>query len=120
MAGRNILSSFKSPLELNEELKSALLEETPWVLDAQSESEQRKNIALLFETAKLARDLDKAAKKLEDMMLPEGGWPWFKGDNRPDRYITQYIVTGIGRLQHLGVTNERHGGAGGARRALSG
>ncbi len=101
------LSSFKSPLELNQELKSALLEETPWVLDAQSESEQRKNIALLFETSKLARDLDKATKKLEDLMLPEGGWPWFGGDNRPDRYITQYIVTGIGRLQHLGVTNSR-------------
>lgn len=109
------LSSFKSPLEKNEELKSALLEETPWVLDAQSESEQRKNIARLFQTARMARELDKSAKKLEDMMLPEGGttatlsagWPWFKGDTRPDRYITQYIVTGIGRLQKLGVTNER-------------
>ena len=97
-------ASFKSPLEQNEELKSALLEETPWVLNAQSETEQRKNIALLFQTAKLAAGLDKAAKKLNDMMLPEGAFAWFKGDTRPDRYITQYIVTGIGRLQHLTPT----------------
>jgi hypothetical protein len=102
----SMLSSFGSPLQNNQELKSALLEETPWVLNAQSESEQRKNIALLFQTARLANDLDKAARKLEDMFLPESGWPWFKGDNRPDRYITQYIVTGIGRLKHLGVRNE--------------
>ncbi len=100
-------AALQSNLQKNEELKSALLEETPWVLDAQNETAQKHNIALLFRTAKLARDLNKAAKKLEDMMLPEGGWPWFKGDNRPDRYITQYIVTGIGRLKQLGVNNER-------------
>jgi uncharacterized protein YfaS (alpha-2-macroglobulin family) len=41
------------------------------------------------------------------MLMPEGGFPWFKGDTRPDPYITQYIVTGIGRLQHLGIQNER-------------
>jgi len=99
----SMLSSFKSPLEQNQELKSALLEETPWVLDAQNESEQRKNISMLFQTAKLARDLDQSARKLEDLFLSEGGWPWFKGDPRPDRYITQYIITGIGRLQHLGI-----------------
>jgi hypothetical protein len=97
------LSSFRSPLELNAELKSALLDETPWVLNARSEAEQRQNIARLFETSKLARDLDANARKLEDMLLPEGGFPWFKGDNRPDRYITQYILTGIGRLMNLGA-----------------
>lgn len=95
-----------SNLEKNEELKSALLEETPWVLEAQSETQQRKNVARLFETVKLARALDETAKKLEARLLPEGGFPWFSGDNRPDRYITQYIVTGIGRLRALGVDDK--------------
>lgn len=98
-------AALQSNLEKNQELKSALLEETPWVLDAQNETKQKHNIALLFQNAKLARELNKTAQKLEDMMLPEGGFAWFKGDNRPDRYITQYIVTGIGRLQHLGIQN---------------
>ncbi len=95
-----------SNLQKNEELKTALLEETPWVLDAQNEAQQRRNIARLFETAKLARDLDATARKLTDLLLPEGGFPWFKDDTRADRYITQYILTGIGRQQKLGVADK--------------
>src|SRR5919201_1966699 len=37
-----------SNLQKNQELKSVLLEETPWVLQGKSEAEQKKNIALLF------------------------------------------------------------------------
>ncbi len=92
-----------SDLEKNQELKTALLEETPWLLEAQNETEQKKRIALLFETHKLSRNLDAAVAKLNKMILPEGAFPWFSGSNHPDRYITQYITTGIGRLRHLGV-----------------
>ncbi|XZF13025.1 alpha-2-macroglobulin family protein [Chitinophagaceae bacterium MMS25-I14] len=91
-----------SNLEKNQELKTALLEETPWVMDAQNETEQKHRIALLFEANKLGREQAKTLNKLEDMLLPEGGFPWFKGMG-PDRYITQYIATGISRLQHLGA-----------------
>ncbi len=99
-----------SNLEKNEELKSALLEETPWVLEAKNESEQKRRIAGLFETHKMARELDKNLKKLEQMQLEEGGFPWFKG-MPGDRYITQYIVTGMARLQHLGVKAATEGTA---------
>lgn len=91
-----------SNLQKNEALKTALLEETPWVMDAQNESEQKQRIVRLFETHKLARDLGKNLDKLAQMQLGEGGFPWFKG-MRSDRYITQYILTGIARLQRLGV-----------------
>ncbi|MFA6059039.1 MAG: alpha-2-macroglobulin family protein [Taibaiella sp.] len=93
-----------SNLQKNEELKSALLQETPWVMEAKDESEQKRRIASLFETHKLARDLNKNLNTLEQMQLSEGGFPWFKG-MQSDRYITQYIVTGIARLQHLNVKN---------------
>lgn len=91
-----------SNLQKNEELKSALLEETPWVLEAKEESEQKHRIASLFATHKLARELNKNLDKLEQMQLGEGGFPWFKG-MQSDRYITQYIITGLARLQHLNV-----------------
>lgn len=94
-----------SNLEKNQELKSALLEETPWVMAAQNESEQKHRIAMLFETHQLANSLNKAIGKLNDMVLREGGFPWFKG-GEADRYITQYITTGIGRMRHLGVIEE--------------
>ncbi len=91
-----------SHLSKNQELKSALLEETPWVLEAKNETEQQRRIALLFDTRRLAKELDNNLDMLSQMQLPEGGFPWFRGMTS-DRYITQYIITGLARLQHLGV-----------------
>lgn len=98
----NDLSSLSSPLEKNEELKSALLQETPWVMDAQNEAEQRKRIAQLFDTYKLSKELNATMKKLMNKQQPNGAFGWFEG-MYADRYITQYIVTGLAKLQKLGV-----------------
>lgn len=94
--------AMQSNLSKNEELKSALLEETPWVLDASSEEEQKRRIALLFDLHRLADEATVALQKLQQNQLPGGGWPWFSG-GRDDWYITQYIVEGFGRLRRLGV-----------------
>ncbi|MEX5606379.1 hypothetical protein, partial [Pseudomonas syringae] len=48
--------ALESNLFKNQELKTALLEETPWVLEAQSESQQKKKIALLFDLNKLSAE----------------------------------------------------------------
>jgi uncharacterized protein YfaS (alpha-2-macroglobulin family) len=89
-----------SNLQKNEELKSVLLEETPWVLQAQNEAQQKKNIALLFDMIKMSLQLQSAIDKLKEMQSANGGFVWFKGG--PDnRYMTQYIVTGIGHLKQL-------------------
>lgn len=89
-----------SNLQKNEELKSVLLEETPWVLQAQNEAQQKKNIALLFDMVKMSLQLQSAIDKLKEMQSPNGGFVWFKGGPE-NRYITQYIVTGIGHLKKL-------------------
>ena len=89
-----------SALEKNEELKSVLLQETPWVLDAKNETQQKKNIALLFDLARMSKEQNKAIEKLKEMQNPGGGFVWFKG-GPDDRYITQYILTGIGHLIKL-------------------
>jgi hypothetical protein len=39
-------------------------------------------------------------QQLKQMQLPDGSFPWFKG-GFSDRYITQNILTGIGRLKML-------------------
>ena len=92
-----------SNLEKNEELKSIIIQETPWLRDAQSETEQKKRIALLFDLNKLKNEQETAIKKLEEMQFGNGGFPWFKGSNYPNRYITQHIATGFGHLQQLQV-----------------
>jgi uncharacterized protein YfaS (alpha-2-macroglobulin family) len=93
-------TALMSNLQKNEELKAVLLQETPWVLDAQNETQQKKNIALLFDMVRLAAEKNKTLAKLKDMQTGNGGFAWFKG-GRDDRYITQYIATGIGHLRKL-------------------
>ncbi|NML22755.1 alpha-2-macroglobulin [Pseudoflavitalea sp. G-6-1-2] len=93
-------SALLSNLQKNEELKSILLQETPWVMQANSEAQQKKQIGLLFDMVRMSKELNSNLKKLSDMQSPNGGFVWFKG-GPDDRYITQYIATGIGRLRNL-------------------
>lgn len=91
-----------SNLEKNQELKYILLNETPWVMQAQNENERKKRIATLFNFSKMERELDATMRKLQQMQSPNGGFPWFKG--MPDNpYITKHIVMGAGHLDRLGV-----------------
>ncbi|MDD2716903.1 MAG: alpha-2-macroglobulin family protein [Candidatus Wallbacteria bacterium] len=91
-----------SNLEKNQDLKNVLLQETPWVCEAKNETQAKEKIAVLFDDNCTRASLQSAMSKLVNMQLSDGGWPWFPG-GRPDAYITMYIVTGFGRLEHLGV-----------------
>jgi uncharacterized protein YfaS (alpha-2-macroglobulin family) len=94
-----------SNLQKNEELKSLLLQETPWVMEAKDESEQKKRIALLFDLVRMSKELSSALDKLQQMQSSNGGFVWFKG-GPDDRYITQYIATGIAHLKKLNALPE--------------
>jgi uncharacterized protein YfaS (alpha-2-macroglobulin family) len=91
-----------SPLEKNQDLKAVMLEETPWLRQAQNESQARRNVGILFDENRLTSEMDSMLRKLTDMQLNDGRWPWFPGGQGND-YITLYIVTGFGRLRHLGL-----------------
>ncbi|WP_423997897.1 alpha-2-macroglobulin family protein [Maribacter sp. IgM3_T14_3] len=89
-----------SNLEKNEELKSLLIQETPWLRDAQSETEQKKRIGLLFNLNKMKNEQQTALNKLAQNQNSSGAWSWFNGG--PDnRYITQHIISGMGHLNKL-------------------
>ncbi len=94
--------TLKSPLEQNEDLKSVLLEETPWVRQAEAESQARRNIGILFDENRLNQETARLLRKLSDQQYEDGRWPWFPGGPAND-YITLYITTGFGRLRHLGA-----------------
>jgi hypothetical protein len=61
---------------------------------------QKKNIALLFDMVRMSTELKKSLEQFKTMQAENGGFVWFKG-GADDRYITQYIVTGIGHLKKL-------------------
>jgi uncharacterized protein YfaS (alpha-2-macroglobulin family) len=98
--------SFNSNLQKNQELKSVLLQETPWMLDANDEQENKKRLALYFDANTMNQELKTTIQKLSGMQLPNGSWPWFNGGFE-DRYMTQLIVSGLGHLNQLGISSLR-------------
>lgn len=86
-----------SPLQKNEELKSVILSETPWLMDIQSEEEKNKRLALLMDKESLENGLETSLKKIENNQLDSGGFSWF-GNGEPNAFITQHITAGIGHL----------------------
>lgn len=96
-----------SNLEKNQELKSLLLQETPWVREAKGESERKRRVAILFDLNRMANEELSAINRLKKLQTSNGGWAWFDG-MRDDRYITQHIVTGFGKLNKLGVLTENN------------
>ncbi len=94
--------ALESPLMKNQDLKAVMIEETPWLRQAESESEARRNVGILFDDNRLNDETARLLKKLADQQLDDGAWPWFPGGSAND-YITLYITTGFGRMRHLGV-----------------
>lgn len=95
-------NALASKLAQNQELKNILLQETPWVRDAQGETERLARLSSLFDEPRLQGETARALAKLQAMQLPSGAFPWF--DKMPaDRYITQLIVAGFGKLSKLGA-----------------
>lgn len=91
-----------SKLQKDEELKSVLLEETPWVLDAKDETEQMQRLSLLFDLNNTKQLTDAATRKLSELMdNSEKAWSWYKG-LYPSRSISQYILYGYAKLQQVG------------------
>ena len=94
--------TLRSNLAKNQALKAVLLEETPWLLEAQNETEQQQRLALLFDINKANYLNSQAIGKLRSLQTAEGGWAWFKG--MPSNVsITQWILYGMGRLAQLGA-----------------
>jgi hypothetical protein len=93
-------TTLRSNLEQNEELKTILLEETPWTMEAKTESEHKQQLHLLFDANRSSYLRETAMRELLSQQHEDGGWGWFKGF-RPDRSITLYILEGMAQLTRL-------------------
>lgn len=101
-AAKEIPNSSLNELLKNPSLKSALLEETPWVLDSKSDAEQQKRLGQLFDLNQMAKAFKKVSRKLLERQGEDGGFAWFEG-GASSPFITQYIVSGLAKLDKLGA-----------------
>ncbi|MCX6283992.1 MAG: MG2 domain-containing protein [Bacteroidetes bacterium] len=91
-----------SNLEKNSQLKSLLLQQTPWVMEAKTETENRRKLGMYFDPDNLHMNLEKNLVRLQKLQTPGGGWTWFEG--MPEsRFISQDIIGGLAHLDHLGA-----------------
>jgi uncharacterized protein YfaS (alpha-2-macroglobulin family) len=89
-----------SGLEKNQHLKSVLLQETPWVMEAKDESDQKSRIGLLFDINRMQYERSVSLNQLRQLQTANGAWTWFPG--MPESaYITNRIVAGLGKINKL-------------------
>ena len=83
--------TFLSNLQKNQEVKNILLSESPWVLEAQTEEQQKERIATLFDLNNIRSNNIAALTRLQELQNSSGAWSWYKGMTG-SRYVTTYIA----------------------------
>ncbi|MBQ7553569.1 MAG: alpha-2-macroglobulin [Bacteroidaceae bacterium] len=89
-----------SQLEKNQELKEIILSETPWVMEANTETERKQRLGTLFDLNQMNDRINTDLTKLQGLQNADGGWSWFSG-MESSFYTTTYITGLLIRLQML-------------------
>ena len=93
-------TSLMSALEKNQELKDIVLNETPWVLDADRETEQKERLIDFFDENTMNNRLSSALAKLQQLQRSDGSWSWWP-DMPGSFYMTVTISEMLVRLNAL-------------------
>ena len=91
-----------SELEKNQELKSLLLAETPWLAQAADEQEQRQRMGLLFDLNTMNYRMEQTVEKLKALQKGDGSWSWFNG-MQGNRLVTTQVVELLARLKSMHI-----------------
>lgn len=89
-----------SQLQKNRELKNILLEETPWLNEANDEAEQRRMLQTLFDLNSLQARTTGYLTKLGALQRIDGAWSWYPGMGA-SRSVTTSVVEILLRLNRL-------------------
>ena len=93
-------TSLMSALEKNQDLKELVLNETPWVLDADNETEQKQRLADFFDANTMQMRLSSSLDKMKGLQRSDGGWSWWP-DMPGSFYMTVAVSEMLVRLNAL-------------------
>ena len=100
MKWRDEQGALESNLAKNEELKDLLLNETPWVGEADKEESQKRSLVKFFDEETLNIRLNSALEKIKGLQLGNGAWCWWKGmEGSP--YMTTAVIEMFIRLNKM-------------------
>ncbi|MCD8236208.1 MAG: MG2 domain-containing protein [Prevotellaceae bacterium] len=95
----------KSNLEKNEELKSILLQESPWLVTAEDETEQMRKLADLFDRNIMDSRISASMEELTKLQNADGSWSWFNG-MEGNYYVTATVVEHLAELEKTAGANQ--------------
>lgn len=104
-AWKNHGAQAKSNLEKNEELKSILLQESPWLTTAGNETEQMMKLADLFDPNIMDSRISASMEELKKLQNADGSWSWFNG-MEGSYYVTATVVEHLAQLDKTAGTNQ--------------
>ncbi|MCM1312255.1 MAG: MG2 domain-containing protein [Bacteroides sp.] len=90
----------QSNLEKNEELKYILLQESPWMIEAENETEQMMKLADLFDQNIMEGRIVSGMEKLSKLQNADGSWSWFNGMDG-NEYVTITVMEHLALLDNL-------------------
>ena len=112
-------STLVSMLSRNSDLKTFLLQATPWMLDAQSDTERMQRLALLFDKDNIRNTYDTNINLLSKLSRSSGGWAWVNQYSEPSAWATYQTLLMLGRLNQLGFMPDNNRLSSMISRALS-
>ena len=94
--------SLASSLGKNQELRDMVLDETPWVADADREADQKQMLANYFDESTLSNNLSVTLDKLRKLQSPgDGSWCWWPGMPFGSVYLTASVTEMLVRLNAM-------------------
>ncbi len=95
-------STLVSMLEKNADLKIALLNATPWVVDAMSDTQRMTRLSLLLNRKEIDKTYSSTIQTLARLQRKDGGWAWTDNGTDPSEWATESILFNLGNLRRLG------------------
>lgn len=94
-----------SALSRNPDLKSMMLDETPWVTDAMDDTRRMSRLSLLFDKSQTEANVGNAVKTLKSLERKKGGWAWSSYGDEPSEWATMNTLYILGNLKTTGYAN---------------
>lgn len=98
-------STLVSPLQKNRQLKTVMLNNTPWVNDAQSETIRMQSLVEYADKAKAEEVINSVMKTLTDRQNSDGGWSWCP-EMKSSVFMTCNVLHTLAELANMGYLPE--------------
>lgn len=102
-------TSLMSSLQKNEELKSVVLSETPWLMEAEKEADQKRLLTGFFDESAMEYRLNDVLTKLKKLQNGDGSFSWWPGMGG-NVYMTSAVAEMLVRLNAMTGTDKETAG----------